>query len=122
MDWVFRDDLPIYSQLMDKLGAMIVSGAFQPGEKLPPVRELAMQAGVNPNTVQRAFTELEREGLLFSQRTAGRFVTEDETLIEREKHRMAAQRTAQFLEDMQKLGCTESEILDLIRQSKEEGQ
>ena len=78
MDWNFRNDQPIYSQLTQRLTEAIVSGIYAPGEKLPSVRELAVEAGVNPNTVQRALSELERDGLVFSQRTAGRFVTENE--------------------------------------------
>ena len=72
MDWNFRNDQPIYSQLTQRLTEAIVSGIYAPGEKLPSVRELAVEAGVNPNTVQRALSELERDGLVFSQRTAGR--------------------------------------------------
>ena len=70
MDWNFRNDQPIYSQLTQRLTEAIVSGIYAPGEKLPSVRELAVEAGVNPNTVQRALSELERDGLVFSQRTA----------------------------------------------------
>ena len=75
MDWTFRNDLPIYSQLVDRIKLAIVSGALPPGERLASVRDLATEAGVNPNTMQRALQELERQGLVFSQRTAGRFVT-----------------------------------------------
>lgn len=120
MDWEFRNDLPIYSQLMDKLCAMIVSGFYQPGQKLPSVRDLAVQAAVNPNTVQRAFAELEREELIFSQRTTGRYVTEDCAMIERIKHRMAQQRTLQYLQDMKKIGCTQEQIVSLVQQTEEE--
>lgn len=71
MDWNFRSDQPIYSQLTQRLTEAIVSASTRPGEKLPSVRELAVEAGVNPNTVQRALSELERDGLVFSQRTGG---------------------------------------------------
>ena len=77
MEWQFRNDSPIYTQLTQRLTQAIVAGEFRPGERLPSVRELAVEAGVNPNTVQRAFAELEREGYLYSQRTTGRYVTED---------------------------------------------
>ena len=89
MDWTFRNDLPIYSQLVDKIKLAIVSGALPPGERLASVRDLATEAGVNPNTMQRALQELEREGLVFSQRTAGRFVTEDITVIDEIKKALA---------------------------------
>ena len=77
MKWQFSNDAPIYAQLIEQIKVGIVSGAFPPGERLPSVRDLATEAGVNPNTVQRAFAELEREGYLYSQRTTGRYVTED---------------------------------------------
>ena len=77
MEWQFRNDSPIYTQLTQRLTQAIVAGEFRPGERLPSVRELAVEAGVNPNTVQRALADLERDGLVFSQRTAGRFVTGD---------------------------------------------
>ena len=75
MNWQFSNDAPIYAQLIRQIRAGIVSGAFSPGERLPSVRDLAMEAGVNPNTMQRALTELERDGLVYSQRTSGRYVT-----------------------------------------------
>ena len=97
MDWNFRNDQPIYSQLTQRLTEAIVSGIYAPGEKLPSVRELAVEAGVNPNTVQRALSELERDGLVFSQRTAGRFVTENENMITNAKLRIADERVGEFL-------------------------
>ena len=77
MPWSFQADTPIYTQLVARLQEQIVSGAYPPGRKLPSVRDLAADAGVNPNTVQRAFAELERLGLIYTQRTSGKFVTED---------------------------------------------
>ena len=81
MSWEFQDHLPIYAQLMDTLKRRIVTGRYLPGEKLPSVRELAAEAGINPNTVQRAFSELEREGLIYTQRATGKYVTENEADI-----------------------------------------
>ena len=77
MKWQFSNDAPIYTQLIEQIQVGIVAGAFPPGERLPSVRDLATEAGVTPNTMQRALAELERDGLVFSHRTAGRFVTED---------------------------------------------
>ena len=77
MKWSFENGIPIYLQILRRLRTEIASGAYPPGSKLPPVRELALEAGVNPNTMQRAFAELERDGLVYTQRTSGRFVTED---------------------------------------------
>lgn len=119
MDWSFRNDQPIYSQLIQRLTEAIVSGVYAPGEKLPSVRELALEAGVNPNTVQRSLTELEREGLVFSQRTAGRFVTENENMIVNAKLRIADERVSEFLRSMKTLGCGKQEIISLIEGAKE---
>ena len=120
MEWNFRNDQPIYSQLTQRLTEAIVSGIYAPGEKLPSVRELALEAGVNPYTVQRALTELEREGLVFSQRTAGRFVTENENMIVNAKLRIADERVSEFLRSMKTLGCGRQEIISLIEGAKED--
>ena len=120
MEWNFRNDQPIYSQLTQRLTEAIVSGIYAPGEKLPSVRELALEAGVNPNTVQRALTELEREGLVFSQRTAGRFVTENENMIVNAKLRIADERVSEFLRSMKTLGCGRQEVISLIEGAKED--
>ena len=120
MDWNFRNDQPIYSQLTQRLTEAIVSGIYAPGEKLPSVRELAVEAGVNPNTVQRALADLERDGLVFSQRTAGRFVTENIHMIENAKLRLADRCVAEFLSEMAKLGCGREEVIALIQGAKEE--
>ncbi len=120
MEWNFRNDQPIYSQLTQRLTEAIVSGIYAPGEKLPSVRDLAVEAGVNPNTVQRALSELEREGLVFSQRTAGRFVTESENMIVNAKLRIADERVGTFLRSMKTLGCNKQEVISLIEGAKEE--
>ena len=120
MDWSFNNDMPIYSQLVDKIKLSIVSGQLPPGEKLSTVRDLASEAKVNPNTMQRAFQELEREGLVFSQRGNGRFVTEDMEAIMEAKKAMAQEYIRSFIETMEKLGYKGEEIISLIRGGKEE--
>ena len=120
MLWLFSGDAPIYSQLIEQIKVGIVSGVFPPGERLPSVRDLATEAGVNPNTMQRALTELERDGLVYSQRTAGRFVTEDNTMINQAKRSLAERHVKTFLEAMLRLGFQKDEIIDLI--SKELGE
>ena len=120
MDWKFRSDQPIYTQLTARLSEAIASGEYAAGERLPSVRDMAMDAGVNPNTVQRALAELERDGLVYAQRTNGRFVTEDEEKIRATRLRMADERLEAFLSDMRKLGCTREEILALLEERKEE--
>ena len=120
MDWTFNNDMPIYSQLVDKIKLSIVSGQLPPGEKLSTVRDLASEAKVNPNTMQRAVQELEREGLVFSQRSNGRFVTEDMEVIMEAKRAMAQEYIRSFIETMEKLGYKGEEIISLIRGGKEE--
>ncbi|MEA4992818.1 HTH-type transcriptional repressor YtrA [bioreactor metagenome] len=115
MKWQFSSDAPIYSQLIEQIKVGIVSGAFPPGERLSSVRDLAMEAGVNPNTMQRALTELERDGLVYSQRTAGRFVTEDTAMIESAKQKLADRQIQNFLTAMTRLGFEKEEILTLVR-------
>ena len=120
MQWQFSNDAPIYTQLIQQVKVGIVTGAFPPGERLPSVRDMATEAGVNPNTMQRALAELERDGLVYSQRTAGRFVTEDNTMINQAKRSLAERHVKTFLEAMLRLGFQTDEILDLI--SKELGE
>lgn len=116
MKWQFSNDAPIYSQLIEQVTVGIVSGAFPPGERLPSVRDLAVEAGVNPNTMQRALTELERDGLVYSQRTAGRFVTEDRDMIGAAKQNLAESQIRNFLTAMVRLGYDKQEIVALVRQ------
>ena len=120
MEWNFRSDLPIYSQLVERIKLGIVSGSFRPGERLPSVRDMAAEAGVNPNTMQRALQELERDGMVYAQRTAGRFVTEDMRVIEHTKKQFAEEQIRSFLEAMGKLGYRREEILSLLAEEKEE--
>ena len=114
MKWSFANDLPIYTQLIDQIKVGIVTGAFPPGERLPSVRDLATEAGVNPNTMQRALAQLESEGLVFSQRTAGRFVTEDETRIGEVKRDLAQRHVERFMEAMRSLAISREETLSLL--------
>ena len=116
MKWQFSADAPIYTQLVAQIQMYIVSGALPPGERLPSVREFAAEAGVSPNTMQRAMAELEREGLVHSQRTAGRFVTEDRARIQQAKRQCAEEQIQTFLEKMEQLGYTRAEILQLMEQ------
>ena len=116
MQWQFSNDAPIYTQLIQQVKVGIVTGAFPPGERLPSVRDLATEAGVNPNTMQRALAELERDGLVYSQRTAGRFMTEDNTMINTAKRSLAQRHVKIFLEAMLQLGFQKEEIISLITQ------
>ena len=120
MDWSFNNDMPIYTQLVDKIKLSIVSGQLPPGEKLSTVRDLAAEAKGNPNTMQRAFQELERAGLVFSQRSSGRYVTEDVEIIMEAKKAMARQYVESFMKSMEQLGYTGEEILRLLEEGEKE--
>ena len=100
----------------------IIAGRYAPGDKLPSVRELAAEAAVNPNTMQKAFQELERTGLVHSQRTSGRFITEDTTMIENLKTSFANEKIHEFLTLMQQLGFENEQILDMINRNMKEEQ
>ena len=115
MRWEFHNDAPIYAQLMERIERMIVSGALSPGEKLPAVRVFAMEAGVNPNTMQKALTELERKGLIFSQRTAGHFVTEQAEQISKARMQLATDQTVRYLRDMSELGYTHAQVAQVLQ-------
>lgn len=122
MKWLFSNDAPIYTQLIEQIKVGIVSGGFPPGERLPSVRDLATEAGVNPNTMQRALAELERDGLVYTQRTAGRFLTEDQAMIETAKRGLAERHIKTFLAAMLRLGFQREEIMSLLEQETgEEG-
>lgn len=116
MEWEFADDTPIYLQIMSIMKMQIAAGNLQPGEKIAPVRELAMEAGVNPNTMQKALSELEREGVLYSQRTAGRFVAENKTKIGGMQEQMAREQIIRFAQAMERLGYQPREALQMFEQ------
>ena len=114
MKWQFRNDMPIYTQIVEQIKVAIVRGEYGSGERLPSVRDMATEAGVNPNTMQRAMAELEREGLVFSQRTSGKQVTENLELIKDAKLSLAAKHLESFMNAMGELGLGQDEIIKLI--------
>ena len=114
MKWQFDNNMPIYSQIIEQIKLFISSGDIGAGERLPSVRELATDAGVNPNTMQRALSELESTGLIFSDKTRGRFVTEDTELIARARKELAQKSISDFLDFMRSLGYQKEEIFSLI--------
>lgn len=122
MHWSFSNDAPIYAQLIEQIKVGIVTGAFPPGERLPSVRDLSTEAGVNPNTMQRAMAELEAEGLLITNRTAGRTVTTDQALIDAMKERLAEANIQTYLNEMQSLGYTDRQAVELINEKFERGE
>lgn len=115
MAWDLNSDRPIYTQIFEKMQIRIVRGIYQPGERLPSVRDLAAEANVNPNTMQRAFTELERCRLIETQRNSGRSVTTDTHLIDAIRHEIALAQINNFFSNMRELGFTDHEIMELIK-------
>lgn len=114
MGWSFEPDRPIYLQIASHLENSIASGQYALGERLPSVRELAAEAAVNPNTMQRALTELEARGLVTVQRTAGRFVTEDANCVSRYRANLLNELVAVFKKDLAKIGRTPEEAIALL--------
>jgi len=114
MNWDLTGDRPIWLQLTEQIRLRIVAGEYRAGERLPSVRDLAAEAAVNPNTMQKALTELERTGLVYSQRTSGRFITQDEGMIGALKQQLAEEQTSDFLARMADLGFSGEETLAIM--------
>ena len=120
MPWELKSDRPIYAQLIEQLELKICSGAYAPGSKLPSVRDLAQEASVNPNTMQRALAKLEEDGILYTNRTSGRFITEDVKMVTQVRNKLAQEQIQEFLEKMKRLGFEQKEILSIITSMLEE--
>ena len=118
MEWNFKSGIPIYSQIVDEMTMRIASGIYEPGEKLSSVRDLAMDAGVNPNTMQRALAELERRGLVYSERTSGRFVTKEEAVLKSLHEELAKKYFQELAEKLRKIGMSAEEIHEAERAGK----
>lgn len=119
MAWNLDSDRPIFLQIVEIMQLSIISGHYAPGDKLPSVRDLAQEAAVNPNTMQKALQELERTGLVYSKRTSGRFITEDASMIKELKSAVATEKIRDFLDSMHKLGFEDEETMALIRETLE---
>ncbi|QEH67415.1 GntR family transcriptional regulator [Cellulosilyticum sp. ST5] len=120
MPWDFDNSKPIYIQLVEELKLRVISGRLAAGSKLDSVRDLAEEAGVNPNTMQRALAELERDQLVYSQRTSGRFVTEDMELIKTMRNQYATTKIKEVTVALLQLGYTKEELLKLIEEDLKE--
>ncbi|MBP1755931.1 MAG: GntR family transcriptional regulator [Firmicutes bacterium] len=114
MQWELDSERPVYIQLIEQIQAGIISGVFKPGDKLPSVRDLAAEATVNPNTMQKALSELERIGLVYANRTSGRFITSDEGMIAKLKGESAKEQVIDFIERMKLIGFSPEETLALV--------
>lgn len=116
MDYIFDNERPIYVQLVENLRIEIVSGKLKIGERLPSVRELALTARVNPNTMQKALVELENEGLVYTERTNGKFVTDNKELIEKIKRKLAKEKVNNYIKDMKNIGITYEESIQYLQE------
>ena len=116
MDYIFDNERPIYVQLVEKLRIEIVSGKLKSGERIPSVRELALTARVNPNTMQKALAELENEGLLYTERTNGKFVTDNKELIEKIKRELAEEKINNYINDMKNIGIGYDEAVKYLQE------
>lgn len=118
MDWKLTDNRPIWIQLSEQLTRRIITGFYPPGSRLPPVRELAAEAGVNPNTMQRALAQLEQDGLARADRTAGRLVTQDVPTLEKVRKAQAQVIIQQYLDAMAELGYSGQEARTILREEE----
>lgn len=116
MKYKFNNSIPIYIQIVDIIKSKIISGEYKTGSQLDSIRNLALEFEINPNTIQRAFLELENSNLVYSQRTKGRFVTEDEDLIKELKKSRATEIIESFIKSMKDLGFSNEEILSLFKE------
>lgn len=123
MDYIFNNERPIYLQLVEKLKMQIVSGELKQGERIPSVRELAIMAKVNPNTMQKALAELESQGLVYTERTNGKFVTQNQELINQTKKELAKEKVQKYLDDMKNIGITYEQARNYLQElgGKEDG-
>lgn len=116
MVWIFKNDRPIYVQIIEHIQLSILSGEYKLGEKLPSVRELAAVAAVNPNTMQKAMVELERLGMVHAERTSGRFITSDVEMIDKLKKQLAKEYISEFVAKMKKIGYNENDIIEMMEE------
>ena len=119
MDFSLKDSRPIWQQLTEQLRQRIVTGVYPPGSRFPAVRELASEAGVNPNTMQRAMGQLETDGLVTTNRTQGRTVTEDISVLEAMRRDLARAKTREYLQEMNALGFDAAAAADMVREEGE---
>ena len=122
MAWELDNKRSIYGQLVEVILRRIVTGVYPAGSKLESVRDLAQEAGVNPNTMQRALQELENTGIINTQRTSGKYVTEDKDMIDGIKERLAEDLIQKLLQDMKDLGFDRSDVEKMLKKDSEEGQ
>ena len=118
--WKFNNSMPIYMQIVEQIKLMIIKEELKPGDKIPTVRELAITAGVNPNTMQKALSELEREGVLYSNRTAGRFVSENKDVCGDMQNQAIKNQVSGFVNAMRSMGVSNEQIINEVKKYFEE--
>ena len=118
MNFVFEMDRPIYVQLVEQLKMYIITEELPAGTRIPSVRDFALQAKVNPNTMQKALTELEEAGLIYTERTNGKFVTDNKELIDNMKKSLAEKNAKQYLREMKKLGISEKDSIKYLQEQE----
>ena len=114
MEFTFDNNIPIYIQLLEYLKIYLLSGVFKCGEKLPSVREFAVTFKVNPNTMQKALSELEAMKLIYTERTNGKYVTNDEALIKKLKDEYAITLASSYFKGMKKIGLSKADSIKYL--------
>ncbi len=117
MAWSFSGDKPIFMQLVDRINLDIISGKYSPGDRLPTVRDFSIEAGVNPNTVQRALSEVENTGLIVTKRGDGRYVTTEQDIIRKIRIKTVEELTSRFVYSLRSYGLDDCEIETLVKKS-----
>lgn len=121
MSWKFNDNQPIYKQISEELEKEVISGVYQPGDQLPSVRDLAMQAGVNPNTMQKGLMNAEQDRIIYSDRTRGRFVTDDQSIIDSLRQKISKAMIRDFFNNMRSLGIDDDSIVMAVTDWRDGG-
>ena len=121
MAWQFGGRSPVYKQIVSHIRADILNGKYKPDEQVPPVRQLAMEAGVNPNTMQKALADLESEHLFVTRGTVGRFVTSDKGALDAARETMRKEAVEKILEDAAALGISREELILYLTRTDRDG-
>lgn len=116
MAWSFDKHTPVYMQIADRIRSSIISGEYPPDSQIPSVRQLALLAAVNPNTVQHALTDLETEGIIYSKGTAGRFVTNDPALLDNARKQAARKLVKDFISHAEQMSLTKEELIIMMKE------
>ena len=114
----FNKNIPIYIQIEEQIKIDIITNKYKPGEKIKSVREFALELKINPNTINRALLELEEEGLIITQRTSGKYITENKKIIEKEKTKLINKKIDEFIKDMKILEIDKNEIIQIIKEKE----